>query len=78
VLDERSRCRTAGQANRQFLAEAERPVVPPFARVGEGKAGQICVLLFEQRADEVNVDRRFRGRRLHVRHSSSVHFRGGA
>jgi hypothetical protein len=33
------------------------------------------VLLFEQRADEVNVDRRFGGRRLHVRHGSSVHFR---
>ena len=69
VLDEWRRCRAAGQANCQILAETERPVVPPFDGLDKGKSGEVGVLLRQQRADERDVNRRFRG----WRHSSSVH-----
>jgi hypothetical protein len=77
VLDEQSRYRAAGQANDQILAETEHPVVPPFAGVGEGKPGEVRVLLLQQRADEDDVDRRFRGRQHVSRHVSSVLLPGG-
>jgi hypothetical protein len=69
VLDEWRRCRPAGQANCQILAETERPVVPPFAGLDKGKSREVGVLLRQQRADERDVNRRFRG----WRHGSSVH-----
>ena len=49
------------------MSETERPVIPSFPGVNEGKRGEIGVLLLEQRADECAIDCDFRGRRLHLR-----------
>ena len=71
VRDERSRRRTARQANRQLLAETEHPVIPPFVGVGKRKPRELGVLLSQQRSDEMDVNRRLR----RWRHRSSVLFR---
>jgi hypothetical protein len=69
VLDEWRRCRAAGQANCEILPQTERPVVPPFDGFDERKPGEVGMLLVQQRANERDVNRRFRG----WQHRSSVH-----
>ena len=83
VFDERSRCRTARQANRQILAETERPVVPPFAGLDNGKCGEVGMLFLQQRADERYVNEHFRRRRhaaayTRRRDPSSPHRKGAS
>ena len=69
VLHLRSRYCAAWQANRQISTEAEYPVVPTFAGLDEGKFSEVGLLLLQQRADESDINRHFRGRR----HRRSLH-----
>jgi hypothetical protein len=72
VLDERRRCRAAGQANSEILAQTERPVVPPLDGLHKRKAGEIRMLFLQQRLDQSNIDCHFRLRRVWVRRHCST------